>query len=83
MYIVEFDNNVRSKDQVSNWCKAKMGHGAYVKIEEIRKIKKEDFSVKDYEKRLAKLEKKKAMAKNLGENTGQVNRFNVMYKLTK
>ena len=79
MYIAEFDNNVRSKDHVSNWCKAKMGHGAYVKIEEIRKIKKEDFSVKDYEKKLAKLEKKKAMARNLAENPGQVNTFNFNY----
>lgn len=59
-YIVEFDNNVRSKDHVSSLCSAKMGYGAFVSIEEIRKIKKENFSIKDYEKKLLKILKKKA-----------------------
>jgi transcription antitermination factor NusG len=58
IFIAEFDNNVRSKEKVSHLCDAKMGYGAFVKATEIRKIKKEKFSLENYQKFLAKLEKK-------------------------
>lgn len=57
-FIAQFDNNVRSKDKVSHLCDAKMGFGAFVKAAEVRKIKKEKFSMENYQKFLAKLEKK-------------------------
>jgi hypothetical protein len=57
--IAEFDKNVRSKESFSQWTDVKMGFGAYVTVEDCRKIKKEDFDLEVYKERLAKLEKKK------------------------
>jgi hypothetical protein len=58
IFIAQFDNNVRSKDKVSQLCDAKMGYGAFVTAPQIRKIVKEKFSLESYKKFLAKLEKK-------------------------
>lgn len=57
--IAEFDKNVRSKESFSQWTDVKMGFGAFVTVEDCRKIKKEDFDLEVYKERLAKLEKKK------------------------
>ena len=68
IFIAEFDNNVRSKDKVSHLCDAKMGCGAFIKASEIRKIKKEKFSIENYQKFLAKLEKKEKGEISKSEN---------------